>query len=218
MRARPARARAGHQQPGRGQGARARAAAGGVWRQQPPQRAQGGRLLVRPCRDPRCPGYHHISRCTLTLEGRLPVRPCRYPRRTGSHSASHGGTLNLPYSNQAHPPSRAPPAPRRYSVFQALFANDGNHPSEAGTYLEALVVASTISGAAPKQTLSYPTWRRSWSRPPSRVPPSGAAPRRRALTASRTQHHRRRPAMRRVSSGAVCRLVPPKVRRSACPC
>ncbi len=111
---------------------------------------------MRPCRDPRCPGYHHISRCTLTLEGRLPVRPCRYPRRTGSHSASHGGTLNLPYSNQAHPPSRAPPAPRRYSVFQALFADDGNHPSEAGTYLEALVVASTISGAPPQTNPTLP--------------------------------------------------------------
>ena len=35
----------------------------------------------------------------------------------------------------------------RYSVFTALFADDGNHPSEGGTYLESLVVASTISGA-----------------------------------------------------------------------
>ena len=32
-------------------------------------------------------------------------------------------------------------------MFTALFADDGNHPSEGGTYLESLVVASTISGA-----------------------------------------------------------------------
>ena len=38
----------------------------------------------------------------------------------------------------------------RYSVFTSLYADDGNHPSEAGTYLEALVVASTISGAPHK--------------------------------------------------------------------
>ena len=38
--------------------------------------------------------------------------------------------------------------PRRYSVFAALYAYDGNHPSEAGTYLESSVVAATISGAA----------------------------------------------------------------------
>ncbi|KAK9845899.1 hypothetical protein WJX81_005505 [Elliptochloris bilobata] len=52
-----------------------------------------------------------------------------------------------------------------YSVFTSLFAYDGNHPSEAGTYLEALVVASTISGCGMTgnaymlpYTLGLPSW------------------------------------------------------------
>ena len=37
--------------------------------------------------------------------------------------------------------------PRGKATFRALYAEDGVHPSGAGTYLEACVVASAITGA-----------------------------------------------------------------------
>ena len=37
--------------------------------------------------------------------------------------------------------------PRGKATFRALYSEDGAHPSGAGTYLEACVVASAITGA-----------------------------------------------------------------------
>ena len=37
--------------------------------------------------------------------------------------------------------------PRGKATFRALYSEDGIHPSGAGTYLEACVVASAITGA-----------------------------------------------------------------------
>ncbi len=39
--------------------------------------------------------------------------------------------------------------PRGKATFRALYDEDGVHPSGAGTYLEACVVASAITGAQP---------------------------------------------------------------------
>ncbi len=39
--------------------------------------------------------------------------------------------------------------PARWNTFTEIYEEDGNHPSEKGTYLEGLIIASAMTGAAP---------------------------------------------------------------------